>query len=65
NIDILENYYDEFRKCKYVLSKDFFDIENVSKIKSPEQVYILYLEKINFDNIKYLAYTILREMFEL
>ncbi len=65
HIDISENYYDEFRKCKYILSKNFFGIKNVSEVKSPEQVYILYLDKIIFDNVKHLANMILMEIFKL
>ncbi|CDZ74895.1 hypothetical protein ING2D1G_0736 [Peptoniphilus sp. ING2-D1G] len=64
-IDILENYYDDLRKCKYILSGDFFGIENISNVESPEQVFILYLDKINFDNIKHLTNIILKEIFKL
>lgn len=52
---IHESYYDDMRKCKYVLKNKNSLIKNIANIPSPDTVQILYLNKPIYPNIKILV----------
>ncbi|WP_036728220.1 ribonuclease H-like domain-containing protein [Peptoniphilus mikwangii] len=63
-IEIREDYYSKDKKCKYILSSDYYDIENKTEFPAPRGVYLLYLNNILFENILNLSKTLTQQIIQ-
>lgn len=59
-IETQKALYDNINYCNFILKKNFFNIENKSSIPSPEEILILSVNGILYDNVYNLIFNILK-----